>query len=157
MAGAAAAGAAAATDAVTFEVVENGSLEAVADAICTGLVPGDVVVLHGAIGAGKTTLVQACAHRLAHAEPVTSPTFALAHRYRGDVPIVHLDLYRLAGSERSVEELEAELDGAVAFVEWPEHGAGWLPPPAVVATIAVDPGGTRRIRLERPTMPPCAS
>ena len=157
MAGAAAAGAAAATDAVTFDVGEGAALAEVADAVCAGLAPGDLVTLHGAIGAGKTTLVQACARRLGVQEPVTSPTFALAHRYAGDLPVAHLDLYRLEGSARSVDELAAELDETVAFVEWPEYGAAWLPPATVAVTIAVDAGGTRRIRVERPTMPPCAS
>jgi tRNA threonylcarbamoyladenosine biosynthesis protein TsaE len=141
----------------TFAVGEGEPLDAVAGAVCAGLHPGDVVVLRGPIGAGKTTLVQACARRLGVHEPVTSPTFALAHRYAGDVPVVHLDLYRLAGTERSVEELQAELDGAVAFVEWPEHGPSWLPAPAVAVEIAVDAAGARRIAVERPTMPPCAS
>ena len=148
MAGAAAAGAAAATDAVIFDVAEGGSLDAVADAICAGLAPGDVVLLRGPIGAGKTTLVQACARRLGVAEPVTSPTFALAHRYAGALPVAHLDLYRLDGSPRSTDDLAAELEGAVAFVEWPEHGAGWLPPATVDVTIeTVD--GDRRFHVRR--------
>ena len=133
----------------TIEIACAASLDAVVDAVCDGLAPGDVVLLRGPIGAGKTTLVQACAHRLGVAEPVTSPTFALAHRYRGAVPVSPLDLYRPATApERDVEDLIAEVGGeAVAFVEWPEEGAAWLPPAAVEVDIEFEADGTRRFAV----------
>jgi tRNA threonylcarbamoyladenosine biosynthesis protein TsaE len=133
----------------TIEVARDGALDAVVDVVCDGLAPGDVVLLRGPIGAGKTTLVQACARRLGVDEPVTSPTFALAHRYRGAVPVVHLDLYRLATSpERDVEDLAAEVDDrAVAFVEWPEQGAAWLPAAALEVAIELDADGNRRFAV----------
>jgi tRNA threonylcarbamoyladenosine biosynthesis protein TsaE len=86
---------------------------------------GDVVLLRGDLGAGKTTLVRGAAAALGADARVTSPTFALAHRYDGDgVRIAHLDLYRLGtgGLGEDDEELIAdELTGdVVAFVEWPE-------------------------------------
>ena len=145
------AGAAAGTSPVpTIEVACAAPLDAVVEAVCSQLTPGDVVLLRGPIGAGKTTLVQACAQRLGVDEPVTSPTFALAHRYRGTVPIAHLDLYRLASTpERDVDDLIAEVGGgAVAFVEWPETGAAWLPPAAVEVDIELAPDGTRRFTVQ---------
>jgi tRNA threonylcarbamoyladenosine biosynthesis protein TsaE len=98
--------------------------------IAAALRPGDVVLLRGDLGAGKTTLVRGVARALGAAGPVTSPTFALAHRY--DLPegrrVAHLDLYRLAGLGDEDEELvDEELDGgAIGLVEWPDAVAPLL-------------------------------
>ncbi len=60
--------------------------------------PGDVVLVRGELGAGKTTLVRGAARALGVTDPITSPTFGIGHRYRGSrVTVAHLDLYRLAG------------------------------------------------------------
>jgi tRNA threonylcarbamoyladenosine biosynthesis protein TsaE len=96
--------------------------EALGAAIAARLRPGDVVLLHGDLGTGKTTLVRGAAAALGATARVTSPTFALAHRYDGDgLQVAHLDLYRLAGLGEDDEELIADelAGGVVAFVEWP--------------------------------------
>ncbi len=91
--------------------------------------PGDVVVVRGDLGAGKTTLVRGACRALGVEEPVTSPTFTIGQRYRGaGVTVSHLDLYRLPGLEL---EDPALLDDyltadAIAFVEWPAAAAGQL-------------------------------
>jgi tRNA threonylcarbamoyladenosine biosynthesis protein TsaE len=104
-------------------------------------VPGDVVTISGELGAGKTTFVRGAARALGVTRAVTSPTFTIGHRYEGEVDVSHLDLYRMA--QRSPEEwgdLEPYFAGAIAFVEWPEAGAGWLPPARVAARLGhVDP------------------
>jgi tRNA threonylcarbamoyladenosine biosynthesis protein TsaE len=100
--------------------------EALGAAVARRLRTGDVVLLRGDLGAGKTTLVRGAAVALGARVRVTSPTFALAHRYDGDgVRVAHLDLYRLAGLGEDDEELVAdELAGdVVAFVEWPDAAA----------------------------------
>ncbi|MGE4425299.1 MAG: tRNA (adenosine(37)-N6)-threonylcarbamoyltransferase complex ATPase subunit type 1 TsaE, partial [Solirubrobacteraceae bacterium] len=82
------------------------------------LVPGDVVLLRGDLGTGKTTLVRGAARALGGRGRVTSPTFALAHRYDGDgLRIAHLDLYRLGAlGDEDAELVDEELDGpTVAF------------------------------------------
>lgn len=83
--------------------------------------PGDVVLVSGELGAGKTTLIRGACHALGVTDRVTSPTFTIGRRYRGRVPVSHLDLFRLEGLEG---EDPALLDDyltpdAVAFVEWP--------------------------------------
>jgi tRNA threonylcarbamoyladenosine biosynthesis protein TsaE len=85
------------------------------------LLPGDVVLLEGEMGAGKTTFVRGAARALGFDGPVTSPTFTIGRRYEGRVAIAHLDLHRLAGL---ADEDPALLDDyltpdAIAFVEWP--------------------------------------
>jgi tRNA threonylcarbamoyladenosine biosynthesis protein TsaE len=88
-----------------------------------GLKDGDVVLVRGELGAGKTTLVRGAARALGVTDPVTSPSFSIGHRYRtgGELSVSHLDLYRLAGLEREDPDLLADYLGAgrIAFVEWP--------------------------------------
>ncbi len=106
------------------QAVESGSAaqtEAVGARIAAALEPGDVVVVSGELGAGKTTLIRGACRALGVEGPVTSPTFTIGQRYSGRLPISHLDLYRLGGLE---DEDPALLDdyldpSSVGFVEWP--------------------------------------
>lgn len=86
---------------------------------------GDVVVLTGGLGAGKTTLTQAIAEGLGVRGPITSPTFVIARVHPslvGGPELVHVDAYRLDGSlELDDLDLDSELDEAVTVIEW---GAG---------------------------------
>jgi tRNA threonylcarbamoyladenosine biosynthesis protein TsaE len=100
--------------------------EALGAALAVDLRPGDVVLVAGDLGAGKTTFVRGAARALGVDEPVTSPTFTIGARYHGRVPVAHLDLFRLGG------DLEGEDPGlledyltpdAVVFVEWPDAAA----------------------------------
>jgi tRNA threonylcarbamoyladenosine biosynthesis protein TsaE len=95
---------------------------AIGAAIAPLLAAGDVVLLVGSLGAGKTTFVQGLVAALGGHEPVTSPTFTLAHRYRTAPPVTHVDLWRLDHLQEVVDlALEEELDeGAVVVVEWGE-------------------------------------
>lgn len=126
-------------------VVDGGDLGPVARLICATVRPGDCIYLDGPIGAGKTTLVQACARQLGIAEPVTSPTFALAHLYGGTPPVAHLDLYRLGITVgRDTTDLAAYLtEDVISFVEWPQYGEGWLPKATCRVQILLAETGTR--------------
>ncbi len=109
-----------------------------------------LLLLRGDLGAGKTCLVQGLAEGLGIDEPITSPTFALAHHYRGQVDthptaLVHLDLYRLddpaaAAELFAEEEEEARALGAVLAVEWPERLA-FRPEPCWRVELEVDGEG----------------
>jgi tRNA threonylcarbamoyladenosine biosynthesis protein TsaE len=95
--------------------------ESLGERIAAALEPGDVVLVSGELGAGKTTLIRGACRALGVGEPVTSPTFTIGHRYAGRVPVSHLDLHRIDGMD---DEDPALLDDylrpdAIAFVEWP--------------------------------------
>lgn len=90
---------------------------------------GDVVALHGEIGAGKTTLVRCLAEALGSLEPARSPTFTVAHRYElaGGATMAHLDLYRQSAMESADwHDVEPYFAADYVFVEWPEAGGAWL-------------------------------
>jgi tRNA threonylcarbamoyladenosine biosynthesis protein TsaE len=126
-----------------------GETEALAAALAERLVAGDVVAVAGELGAGKTTFVRGAARALGVTEPVSSPTFTIGHLYEAPVPVAHLDLYRLAGSGAGEwANLEPYFDGTIAFVEWPEHGAAWLPRPRAVVTLKHVDESHRSVRID---------
>jgi tRNA threonylcarbamoyladenosine biosynthesis protein TsaE len=128
--------------------------EALGAELAAGLSAGDVVLVHGELGAGKTTLVRGAARALGVADPITSPTFSIGHRYRGAHVIVsHLDLYRLEGLRGEDPELLEDYLGAgrIAFVEWPEAGAGELPDARLRVTLVHAGADRRRIEVRTPT------
>ena len=94
--------------------------EALAAAVARLVAAGDVVVLAGDLGAGKTTFVRGFAEELDAQGPVTSPTFTLVQTYPARIRIHHLDVYRVAGPGLCEDLGLAELmdDGAVTLVEW---------------------------------------
>jgi tRNA threonylcarbamoyladenosine biosynthesis protein TsaE len=135
------------------ETAGPGETEGLAAGLARGLRPGDVVLVSGELGAGKTTFVRGACRALGVTGAVTSPTFTIAQRYRGDVDISHLDLYRLADVDAEDPALLADELAAdrVAFVEWPEVGApAGLDPVRVVARVHLrHRGGDRRlVRIE---------
>jgi tRNA threonylcarbamoyladenosine biosynthesis protein TsaE len=122
-------------------------------ALLAGLLsPGDVVLLHGDLGAGKTTLVRGACRSLGIEEPVTSPTFTIGHLYHGASVVAHLDLYRFNGlSNAEWGDLEPYFDGTIAFVEWPEAGQHALPPATISLLLEHVGPDERRISSNRAT------
>jgi len=143
----------------TTEVVESGSAEeteALGARVAERLRPGDLVLLSGDLGAGKTTLIRGACRALGVTEPVTSPTFTIGQRYSGGrLPVSHLDLYRLADLEGEDPALLDDYLGpdGVAFVEWPDAGADHLGRPAIVVRLAHVSEERRRIEVEWESAP----
>jgi len=110
---------------------------ALGESLAQQLLPGDLIILQGELGAGKTTLVQGIARGMGIEETATSPTFVLIVEHDGKLPLLHLDAYRLEnrGGEpicydalRDAGVLDLlDRNDAVKIVEWPERIAEVLP------------------------------
>lgn len=130
---------------------------ALGGALAAALRPGDVLLLHGDLGAGKTTLTQGIAAGLGITEPVNSPTFTLVGEHsvpgapRGIATLYHLDLYRLNDwtelESIGFDDFLAPADG-VTIIEWPERAGGWLPDRALAVSIDYDGPARRVIAIE---------
>jgi tRNA threonylcarbamoyladenosine biosynthesis protein TsaE len=132
--------------------------EALAAELAGGLEPGDVVLVEGELGAGKTTFVRGACRALGVEGLVTSPTFTIGQRYAGRVAVAHLDLYRVADLDEEDPDLLADYIGPdrVAFVEWPGGAVAriaWLA--HVAARVVIEHGGgdTRAVTIEAPAEP----
>jgi tRNA threonylcarbamoyladenosine biosynthesis protein TsaE len=126
--------------------------EAVGARLAGELVAGDVVLVSGELGSGKTTLIRGACRALGVTEEVVSPTFTIGRRYAGRLFVSHLDLYRL--EDLSVEE-PGLLDDyvtadAITFIEWPELAAGALERDGVrvARSVALRHAGGDRRRIE---------
>jgi tRNA threonylcarbamoyladenosine biosynthesis protein TsaE len=116
--------------------------------LAAGLKPGDVVLVSGELGAGKTTFVRGALRALGVTGPITSPTFVVGHLYDG--PFAHLDLYRLAGMDAEDPGLLDDYfaPDAIVFVEWPEHAADAFPAERVAHRVRLSHAGGDDRRIE---------
>ena len=134
-----------------FETDGPAATEAVGGEIAAALAPGDVVHVVGELGAGKTTLVRGACRALGVREVVTSPTFAIGHRYgaAGGLVVAHLDLYRVASLAAEDPDLVADYVGEdrITFVEWPPDGAADLGVPRITVTLAHLEADRRRVEV----------
>jgi tRNA threonylcarbamoyladenosine biosynthesis protein TsaE len=128
---------------VSVSVVETKNpleTEALGARLAAGLRDGDVVLVRGELGSGKTTFVRGAARALGVTDPITSPTFSIGHRYRAPhTTISHLDLYRLADGLQTEDPglLDDYLGpGRIAFVEWPIQDSAELAGARVRVTLA---------------------
>ena len=108
--------------------------------------PGDVLLLVGRLGAGKTLLASGIAEGLGVEERVTSPTFVILRSYDGFLPVHHADVYRLSstGEFDDLDLLASGQDG-VLLIEWGDAVAGAIPPDHLVVRMDVHPDESRTI------------
>jgi tRNA threonylcarbamoyladenosine biosynthesis protein TsaE len=133
--------------------------EALAAELAARLAPGDVVLVEGELGAGKTTFVRGACRALGVEGLVTSPTFTIGQRYPGRVPVSHLDLYRVGDLSDEDPDLLADYIGPdrIAFVEWPGHAVAriaWLSHVAARVLIEHSGGDRRVVTVESPIRAP---
>ena len=136
-----------------IRLADAAATEAIGAALAAALLPGDVIALFGALGAGKTTLARGLLRALGHGGEITSPTFPIVQVYAPPdtrIPLWHVDLYRIEDPYELEEIGLAEARGEAAMViEWPER----LPimwPEALLLTLAVAPGGGRALTASVP-------
>ena len=130
---------------VTFFLPDDDATTALGALLAALLQPGDTVLLHGDIGAGKTHLARAFIQaRLGRAEDVPSPTFTLVQTYEaGGSEVWHADLYRLSHPDEVLElGLDSAFDTAICFVEWPDRLGNLAPKSAL--HVSLSPKGEGR-------------
>ncbi len=149
-------------------VISSGAaMQELGERLATVLRRGDVILLHGDLGAGKTTLVQGLARGLRIDGPVHSPTFGIVSEHEGTAKtgermvLYHLDLYRLDDAEElesfGYDQYLIPRDG-VSAIEWPDRAGDWLPDRFILVTIKHAGAESRRVSIVRhgdqePTIP----
>lgn len=131
-----------------LETTSPAETEALGARVAATLRPGDVVLVAGELGAGKTTLVRGACRELGVTVPVTSPTFTIGQRYPAPVPISHIDLFRIDGLTKEEPELLAEYLGPdkIAFVEWPPAASEHAELGRIACRVRIEhAGGDRRL------------
>lgn len=124
--------------------------EALGAQLAKGLRLGDVVLVEGELGAGKTTFVRGACRALGISGPITSPTFTIGQRYDGPVTVAHIDLFRLERLDLEEPGLLDDYLGpeAIAFVEWPPNGEEQLSAAVrIAARVRIEHAGGDRRRI----------
>ncbi len=132
-----------------YQTSSPGETEAVGAELASRLSAGDVVLIEGELGSGKTTLVRGACRALGVSAIVTSPTFTIGQRYPAPVPIAHVDLFRVGSLADEDPDLLADYLGpdTISFVEWPVGEEELLSDLArVAARVRLEhAGGDRRV------------
>ena len=137
----------------TLDITNEQAMMELGGQIACLLPVGGVVLLHGNLGVGKTTLVRGLLRSLGFQGTVKSPTYTLVEPYHvADRDIYHFDLYRLADPEE-LEYLGVRdyfRDDALCLIEWPQQAGGFLPEPDIVVNIEHD-GSARKVYIKNTT------
>lgn len=135
---------------VTVETHSEDETRLLGSAIGTAASRGDILLLFGPFGAGKTTLVQGIARGLGIEGPVTSPSFVLANEYYGRIPLYHIDLYRVDRMDAATLEALAEYFGGegICTVEWPASLPTTLVEDAITIELAITGEESRGFTME---------
>ena len=111
---------------------------------------GDIIAMQGTLAAGKTTITKGIAAALGITETITSPTFCLISEYQGTMPLYHMDVYRLDGTEDFINLGTDDMlygDG-VSIIEWSEKIMDELPKSTIVLKITPQDDGSRLIEID---------
>ena len=111
---------------------------------------GDIIAMQGTLAAGKTTITKGIAQALGITETITSPTFCLISEYQGSMPLYHMDVYRLDGTEDFINLGTDDMlygDG-VSIIEWSEKIMDELPSSTIILKITPQDDGKRLIEID---------
>ncbi|HUY07402.1 MAG TPA: tRNA (adenosine(37)-N6)-threonylcarbamoyltransferase complex ATPase subunit type 1 TsaE [Acidimicrobiales bacterium] len=123
-----------------LSLADEGDTRALGALVASEIREGETVILSGSLGSGKTTFVKGFVQALDADIEVTSPTFALCHRYECSPPVAHVDCWRMK-DELELEDLvldELQEDGWVALVEWGERFSGRFAPPLLHVLLSTE-------------------
>ncbi|HKM06855.1 MAG TPA: tRNA (adenosine(37)-N6)-threonylcarbamoyltransferase complex ATPase subunit type 1 TsaE [Sphaerochaeta sp.] len=111
---------------------------------------GSIVSLRGSLGAGKTVLAKGIAKALDITEAIVSPTFTLIQEYEGSLPLYHMDLYRISGTDEfeMIGGEEMLYGNGVTLIEWSEKIQDMLPEGTIFVDISIMPDSKREITIE---------
>ena len=111
---------------------------------------GDIIAMQGTLAAGKTTITKGIAQALDISEEITSPTFCLISEYYGKMPLYHMDVYRLDGTEDFINlGVDDMLYGdGVCIIEWSEKIMDELPKTTIILRILPQDDNSRKIEIE---------
>jgi tRNA threonylcarbamoyladenosine biosynthesis protein TsaE len=134
-----------------YETTNPSETEALGADLAASLKPGDVVLIAGELGSGKTTFVRGACRGLGVTGIVTSPTFTVGQRYPGPIPVSHIDLYRIEHlNEEEPDLLSDYLDAeTITFIEWPRPGLAGVGDVAARVSIEHAGGEERVIEITR--------
>jgi len=110
---------------------------------------GNIIAMQGTLAAGKTTITKGIAKALEITDTITSPTFCLISEYYGKMPLYHMDVYRLEGSE-DFENLGTEdmlYGDGICIIEWSEKIMDSLPKETIIINIQPQDDGSRKIQI----------
>jgi tRNA threonylcarbamoyladenosine biosynthesis protein TsaE len=134
---------------MTVESASPADTEAAGADLARRLAPGDVALVSGELGSGKTTFIRGACRELGVEGPVTSPTFTIGYVHRGRLEVAHLDLYRIASLAREDPGLLDDYltTERIGFVEWPGVGEPAIERVAARVELEHVADGKRRIRV----------
>ena len=129
-----------------MSIATPAEMESLGRRLAATLKPGDIVLLNGSLGAGKTLFISGIAQALGVEVPVTSPTFLVVREYDGILPLTHVDVYRLASTAEftDLELVETSADGVLA-IEWGSAVRSALPLDVLSIDIKVEDGDVRSV------------
>ena len=136
---------------ISTQITTVAEMEALGVGIAARLNVGDLVILRGELAAGKTALVRGIGAGLGITEQISSPTFVIARRHQGRIPLTHVDLYRLldhanVNAEVGDLDLEGDLTSGVVVVEWGDES--YFDDVRLLVDIAILTPGEREVTLE---------
>ncbi len=135
---------------LTFTTKSQEETIALGQKIGSKLKKGDIIAMQGTLAAGKTTITKGIAQALGITDTITSPTFCLISEYYGKMPLYHMDVYRLEGSEDFINLGTDDMlygDG-VSIIEWSEKIMDELPKTTIILKITPQDDGSRLIEID---------
>ena len=135
---------------LTFTTHSADETIALGEKIGSLLKKGDVIAMQGTLAAGKTTITKGIAKALGVSDTITSPTFCLISEYSGKMPLYHMDVYRLEGSEDFINLGTDDMiyGSGVSIIEWSEKIMDELPKKTILLKITPGEGDDRTIEID---------